>query len=96
MQFIQMFSEEELDYLQDKINIFVFTRGQVLAKEKELIDYVGVIAEGRAVAKTKAYQIGDLIGHVQLLGYQQFHLETIVGETDGIIIAIRIMDILLL
>jgi hypothetical protein len=33
----------------------VFTRGQVLAKEKELIDYIGVIAEGRAVAKTKAY-----------------------------------------
>jgi CRP-like cAMP-binding protein len=42
---------DELDSLEDRIHIFVFARGQCLAKEGETVDYVGVIAEGRAVGK---------------------------------------------
>ena len=60
--FLQIFTPDEIDYLEDKLHIFVFNKGQILAKETESIDYLGVIAEGRAVSKNKIYQIGDTIG----------------------------------
>lgn len=79
LDFLKILNPEDLDLLEDKLHIFVFTRGQPLAKEKEIIDYLGIIAEGRAVAKSKNYQIGDIIGHNQLLGYAQQHTESITG-----------------
>jgi hypothetical protein len=85
-----------LDVLEDKLHIFVFTRGQTLAKEMEPIDYVGVIAEGRAVSKTKNYQIGDTIGHLQVLGLDQKHSESVTGESEGVIIVLRIIDLITL
>jgi signal-transduction protein with cAMP-binding, CBS, and nucleotidyltransferase domain len=92
--FLQLLTPEELEFLEDQLHIIVFTRSQILAKEAEIIDYVGVIAEGRAVSKKKVYQIGDAIGHPQLLGYQQRHTESISGESDGILIAIRIHELM--
>jgi hypothetical protein len=41
----------------------------MLAREKEIVDYIGVIAEGRAVSRTRSYEIGDTIGATSLLGY---------------------------
>jgi signal-transduction protein with cAMP-binding, CBS, and nucleotidyltransferase domain len=88
-----MLTPEEIDTLEDKLHVFVFSRGQVLARETEPIDYVGVIAEGRAISKSRHYQIGDLIGHSQVLGFDQKHTESITGESDGVIIAIRLYDL---
>ena len=79
LAFLQMFSSEDLDYLEERIHIFVFAKGQILAKEKQTIDYLGVIAQGRAVAKSKHFQIGDLIGQNQLFGAQIYHEESIIG-----------------
>ncbi len=73
ISFLQILTPEELDTLEDKLHVFVFSRGQVLAREIEPIDYVGVIAEGRAISKSRHYQIGDLIGHSQVLGFHQKH-----------------------
>lgn len=66
---LQLLTPEETDSLEDLLHIFVFTRGQCIAKEGELVDYVGSIAEGRAVGKGKTYEVADLIGHGALLGY---------------------------
>jgi hypothetical protein len=55
---------------------------------------VGVVAEGRAVGKGKAYEIGDIIGQGQILGYEQCHPRTIIAESDGVIVAMRIADFL--
>jgi len=41
----------------------------MLAREKEVIDYIGIITEGRAVSRTRSYEIGDIIGSMNLLGY---------------------------
>lgn len=41
----------------------------MLARDKEVIDYIGVVAEGRAVSRTRSYEIGDIIGATALLGY---------------------------
>lgn len=88
-----MFTPEEMEALEDRLHIFVFARGQILAKEAEYIDYLGVIAEGRAVSKGHIYHIGDTIGHQLLLGYRHSHSATIAGEADGVIIALRLHDL---
>lgn len=38
--------------------------------------------------------MGDLIGHTALLGYETSHPKTINAESDGVIIAMRILDYL--
>lgn len=46
------------------------------------------------MSKEIAYEIGDVIGHTQVLGYENNHPRTINAESDGVIIAIRIIDFL--
>ena len=38
--------------------------------------------------------MGDTIGHGAVLGYEEKHARTIAGESDGVIIALRIIDLL--
>jgi signal-transduction protein with cAMP-binding, CBS, and nucleotidyltransferase domain len=92
--FLQVIAPEELDVLEDRLHIFVFARGQCLAKEGEVVDYVGVIAEGRAVGKGTAFEVGDVIGHTAVLGYEHTHSRTITAESDGVVVALRTIDLL--
>ncbi len=74
------------------MHVFVFVRGSILAKEKELIDYVGVIIEGRAISSNKNYESNTIIGAESLLGLKDVHSLNITAECDGIILALRLSD----
>jgi hypothetical protein len=50
------------------------------------------VAEGRALGKQKNYEIGSVIGSLTLLGQQNYHQETVVGESEGVLLALRIED----
>jgi hypothetical protein len=38
--------------------------------------------------------VGDTIGHAAVLGYEERHSKTITGESDGVVVAVRIVDLL--
>ena len=61
------------------MHVFVFTRGQILAKEGEIVDFIGVVAEGRAVGRGKIYQVGDVVGYEAVLGYHNVHGHSVTG-----------------
>ena len=48
------------------------------------------------MGKGSSYDIGDIIGHMQILGYETSHSKTITAESDGIIVAMRIIDFLVM
>jgi len=78
--------------LATKSHIFVFTVGTVLAVESEIIDYVGVVVEGKVQVfgepekRGPGYFIGD-VGYAGLMGN---HCTGVIGASDGILLAIRI------
>ena len=55
-----------------------------------------MLAEGRAKGQGKSFEIGDLIGHEALLGQGETHKGNIVADSDGVVVAIRVVDILTL
>lgn len=90
--FLKRLKYEWLEELSQKAHFFVFSSGTVLAQEKEDIDYLGITLEGRVVIAGAAEKEGPgfLIGTLGYFGILPKHAHSIIGDSDGIVLALRL------
>ena len=67
INFLRKLKSDEVMEVAAKAHLIVFNRGMPLAREQELIDFVGIVLEGKVIAGGKNHTTNYTIGYLSLL-----------------------------